>query len=1013
MVATRPPEACLPSLLPVLVSRARSQCRVLQNLLIQIFRSPPFYRPTLKHPVWLIEEQNATSRAQQEALGELRTALEEQTFIAKKQREALEEQTEVMKDMKRALEDHTISTARGSSDGQYDVASSFSAINMKGLDMKLDLDDDMSSTKPKARDPISPSPSLPPPPTHQMPESGDAGHNRTITPSSDVDGLPDNRNEKPGEQIGANIVNDTTAEEGIETAAGPPSNPIHHTLLRLSHTMETVKDILITHGEKYDTLLPLSKTMETVKETLIAHGKKFDILTRDAEKDDKPYDLKAIDDESTCTALFEIAMTKTKEEVDEWIKRMDVSLVFIALFSAVLTAFLVPAVQALSPSSSNSGGTTDTPPPLPDVSAQNVCVLFYLALILSILDAVLSVLGRQWMSKLTNRPEGSTYRERLLRHLERERLAKRWLRYLVEGLHVILLWSIGLFVTGLLYQLWNLGVSFEEHAPRLLATWGLGIILSLSILGTVMSATMHALLYEVSPFGGPFSKLLLKIIKALSKLFHIVTDPLTNLIGWLYECISWIPWHVIISVLVLLTMVPLWLSYYLIEEWRVNFDTKNKEKLVGAFMDLIAEASDPKLLERAVASFSYVEWFENGEGTADQLEKTWNRLTATDTSIRVRETLRARMTQFVKDQNEKSKEITQEQIEVLVRVCPLVDRFTAEVYYASCGADNTDLRGLSLLPFEECVARVLCSYNHKGKLGDRKRIFDLAERHCHNLLEEAKIDDVMRILSHVDRLDLITSYIQYPHAIYYTSVVEFIAKDCKHEILRRINEFVKTVDQSRLGPLSFSQVFLALASPPPTDIDLSPLIDYFSRHPHHRTWIETSDTIIRYLTSFDLSQFSDSTTVHRFLSRGLDNEVLSEDGYWPIFYDEPRARARDLLTELNSLSSPPAGAIASASIRSASPSHRAPHDRTPNPSSQPDSLLSPSIDSISAAPENLADDTVPFADPDSDMNIPMLTLNHPPLVIASTEPVSDASLAPDSQAAFDRSPALENAHKEE
>ncbi|KZT33207.1 hypothetical protein SISSUDRAFT_1054533 [Sistotremastrum suecicum HHB10207 ss-3] len=72
-------------------------------------------------------------------------------------------------------------------------------------------------------------------------------------------------------------------------------------------------------------------------------------------------------------------MTKTKEEVDEWIKRMDVSLVFVSP-----VAFLVPAVQSLSPSSSNPGGTTDVPPPLPDISAQNVCILFYLALILSV-----------------------------------------------------------------------------------------------------------------------------------------------------------------------------------------------------------------------------------------------------------------------------------------------------------------------------------------------------------------------------------------------------------------------------------------------------------------------------------------------------------------------------------------------------------------------------------------------------------------------------------------------------
>lgn len=51
--------------------------------------------------------------------------------------------------------------------------------------------------------------------------------------------------------------------------------------------------------------------------------------------DDQPYDEKEMSDESTCTALFEMAMAKTKEEVDEWIKRMDVSLVFVSIITYI------------------------------------------------------------------------------------------------------------------------------------------------------------------------------------------------------------------------------------------------------------------------------------------------------------------------------------------------------------------------------------------------------------------------------------------------------------------------------------------------------------------------------------------------------------------------------------------------------------------------------------------------------------------------------------------------------
>ncbi|KZS87013.1 hypothetical protein SISNIDRAFT_491416 [Sistotremastrum niveocremeum HHB9708] len=133
--------------------------------------------------------------------------------------------------------------------------------------------------------------------------------------------------------------------------------------------------------------MSLNETMKDVKRTLIDHGKKFDILTRDVANKHarEPYDEKEPDDESTCTALFEMAMAKTTAEVENWIKRVDVSLVFIALFSAVLTAFLIPATQSLIPSSNFS--PSQLPGPVPPVSLQNICVLWYLALILSVLDA--------------------------------------------------------------------------------------------------------------------------------------------------------------------------------------------------------------------------------------------------------------------------------------------------------------------------------------------------------------------------------------------------------------------------------------------------------------------------------------------------------------------------------------------------------------------------------------------------------------------------------------------------
>lgn len=526
---------------------------------------------------------------------------------------------------------------------------------------------------------------------------------------------------------------------------------------------------------------------------------------------------------------------------------------------------------------------------------------------------MLSVLGRQWMSKLTSKPEGSTYKERLLRHVERERLAKRWLRYLVEGLNAILLSSIGLFVVGLLYQLWNLGMSFEQNAPRLLVTWGLGLQLSLSILGVVVGATFHALVYEASPFGGPFSRLIFLAAKRLAKSYEPWmkrVEKVARRLDGAYQNRFW-AFRRIVPLVGRVIVSALWLSSLLVGQWRVKLELDDKKKLCTTYMDLIAEASDPKLLERAVASFSFLEWFQNRDQSQEelaQLKKTWDRLTATDTSLRVRETLTARARQFVPSNSQKLRELgerlTTELMQFFVTIHSYPRGFRDSLWDTSFQPDNADLRPLAALPFEECVARVLCSYNHKGKLGDRGKTFDWAEIHCYDLLEEGKRDDVTRILSHVDRLDIIKSFIQYAGFIY-PSVVEVIVKDHEHEVLRKINEFVKEVDQFKLGLESLSEVFLALASPPPNDMDLSPLIDYLSRHPHWFTWEETSNSIISYLNSFGVSQISDSVAVRRFLQLCVNEAIRDVDGiYFVLNGDDTRVRARDLLTGESSSSLP-------------------------------------------------------------------------------------------------------------
>ncbi|KZS86427.1 hypothetical protein SISNIDRAFT_504141 [Sistotremastrum niveocremeum HHB9708] len=603
---------------------------------------------------------------------------------------------------------------------------------------------------------------------------------------------------------------------------------------------QNVSDVVLGEPDRIRAAAPpnpmneVIELLKSVKDVLSQHGSKFDILIKDAIK-----------------ALFEMAMTKTKEEVDEWIKRMDVSLVFIALFSAVLTAFLVPATQNLFPNSYNAGNPTSMPVPAPKISAQNVCLLNYLALILAIIDAILSVLGRQWMSKLTTRPEGSTYRERLMRHLAREALAKRWLKILVEG-------SIGLFMTGLLYQLRNLGGSFDETVPNLLVTWKVGLSLSSVIFAVVAAATIHALIYEASPFGGPFSKLLLGFPHGIPTVFKW----LKQRVSLAYQASSLMV-HVAAQVIVASLK---WLMTRCGSKKDEEDEEDETRRSGGSGLKLTTKKSceAPTWIlsqKQAIQNYWNVRW--------DPFP--------TDTSVRVRETLRARITPFVEYCVDYGQEISEDIMRSIISPYPIPTRLQAEVYQASFADNNADLRPLAKLPFEECIARVLCSYNHKGNLGDRKEIFDLAEKHCSELLWEGKEDDVTRILSHVDRLDLIKSYIQSQSGVY-DVFLRFMVEDRKHEILREMSGFVKAGTYSRLGRYPLCYAFVGLASPPPRDIDLSPVIDYLSRHPHYWVWEKISNTILVYLNSFGVSQISNSAAVRRLLGLCLDPEARDAEG---------------------------------------------------------------------------------------------------------------------------------------
>ncbi|KZS92690.1 hypothetical protein SISNIDRAFT_509706 [Sistotremastrum niveocremeum HHB9708] len=636
----------------------------------------------------------------------------------------------------------------------------------------------------------------------------------------------------------------------------PFDTPLFHRLLGLIEKQnETIED-------QKTTMKAQIETMDEQKRTLKEHGTKLDALVKDAQKglsidcfeDDLPYDEeeRPLKSEQLWSGVYEIATAKMKEEAEEWKGLMDVSLVFIAIFLAVLTAFLVPAAQALSPPPSGTPSNSTTPaPPLPPKSDQNMC------------NAVLCVLGRQWVGRLLSRPDGKTHRERTMRHEARKSLAYGWIKPLVAVLYWSLLLSIGLFIAGLLYQLRNLSSSFDQTAPILETTWSLGVILAAVILGTIAATTIHAIRFDSSPFEGLVSKFVVRILQRLERRWR-----------WM-------------------------------EKWRASVNWESNRDLFKTYMQLIAEANDPKLLDRVAPSFSYLAWVLWGNGSIDVLRGTYGRLMASDTSNRVRETVWAQISRFANYCQRYPREVegTLSENDFDDFLCDhyvIPSDFPAWATIISFQENNRDLRDVGTLSVEECIAKILCTYDQNRKLGNREQIFANVVDHCNSLVRGGNEDDLTKILSHVDHLSVVRSLMRAPGTIFFSSVnfLPVLFRHCQAGILLHVNEFLKD-PPSNVNDGNVSDVLDALLtpnSPLPLGADLSPIIASVTRNVYWISWARVSASLVLYLEACEVSGLSDPNVVFEFLQLCVDTRFTSTDLDPGLDTSEDtRARAQDIL----------------------------------------------------------------------------------------------------------------------
>lgn len=473
---------------------------------------------------------------------------------------------------------------------------------------------------------------------------------------------------------------------------------------------------------------------------------------------------------------------------------------------------------------------------------------------------------------------------------------------------------------GLLYQLRILGLGTGtgegvESGPlkRVVATWGLGVVLEGSVLLVMVAATVHGVIYDVSPFSGPFSRSILSFIKFLSSTFHSSMEYMSEIADRLDNLIDSIPFYRIFPPL---TRCILFIPYLasLFQNSIVTLKSSNPKEFIEAYLSLLSQSNDPKLLERAISSFSLLDWVKYCSGNGNwhdaglsvkKLNKAYTRLTASDASFRVHQTLKSRLRSFIRGCREGGITPHQLQLEYLIYRCSFPDEFAVAVGLCSLGENNSDLARLAdegmsgggEEGFEKCIVGVLKSYQDAGKgggkVGYRRHVYDLAQGYCETLINTTTSSNsstspnspnspstsavavadarnsLSKIFSGVDPGDLIKSFVQSPFETY-PLLIEFVAKGKKKRFMRILIEFVEDCEKKgeagRVSTACLCEVFIILASPSPSDndpeaiadtnvdeddsegseidLDLTPFLNHITKYPDYFRWSQTTDILL-------------------------------------------------------------------------------------------------------------------------------------------------------------------------
>ncbi|KAI0370978.1 hypothetical protein BV20DRAFT_943154, partial [Pilatotrama ljubarskyi] len=184
---------------------------------------------------------------------------------------------------------------------------------------------------------------------------------------------------------------------------------------------------------------------------------------------------------------LEHALAEDKETVQAWNTDLDSLLIFAALFSAVLTAFIIESYQGLQAdptdellnailyelrATRNASAAAEAPVPRFRVadSAVRVNVYWFSSLILSLAAALITILAKQWVNYLLAglSPHPSTRARH--RQYRVDGMHKWNLPAIISFLPILLHVSLLLFFAGLIDFVWGLNESVAIVSALLVCT---------------------------------------------------------------------------------------------------------------------------------------------------------------------------------------------------------------------------------------------------------------------------------------------------------------------------------------------------------------------------------------------------------------------------------------------------------------------------------------------------------------------------------------------------------------